>query len=341
MPKNSKKRSVSGRVQQKWRALFGLKTPHKSFRYTPRDAAVRPLVMPSYLAFSNSVTALILSHKRVFLSLGALYAALYAVLVGVGSQETYTLLGSLFEESTGGTFQDVVGTVWGVGALIATVSFSGLTEEQTALQSVFSLFLFAMMWLSVVWLARNVLAGKKVKMRDGLYSSGAPLFATLAVFGLLILQLIPVGVAALGYGAASATGLLSGGVEAMLFWFAAALLATLSIYWVISSLFAIVLVTIPGTYPLWALHASSKLVSGRRVKIFSRLLWMLSVVAVTWVLVLLVAVLFDALIRQVLPGVNWLPIVPFAVLLLTAWSALWGSVYIYLLYRKLVDNETK
>lgn len=297
--------------------------------------------MPGYFAFSRSVTVLILSHKKIFLSLGALYAVLYAILVGVGSQETYTLLGSLFEESAGGTFQDIIGTVWGVGALIATVSFSGLTENQTALQSVFSLFLFAMLWLSVVWLARNVLAGKKVKMRDGLYSSGAPLFATIAVFGLLMLQLIPVGVAALGYGAASATGLISGGVEAMLFWIAAALLATLSVYWIISSLFAIVLVTIPGSYPLWALHASSKLVSGRRIKIAMRLLWMLLIVAVTWVLVLLAAVLLDALIRQLLPGVNWLPIVPIAVLLLTAWSALWASIYIYLLYRKLVDNETK
>lgn len=326
---------------QRWRSIFGSKTPHKSFRFTAREDAVRPLILPSYTAFSHSVTRFILVHKKTLLLLALLYAAFYAILVGVGSQETYSLLGSYFEGTTGGSFQEIIGTVWGVGALIATVSFSGLTEEQTALQSVFSLFLFAMLWLTVVWLVRNTLAGKKVKLRDGLYASGAPLFATIAVLGLIVLQLIPIGLAALGYNAAVATGLLSGGVEAMLFWIVAVLLFIISAYWVLSSLFAIVIITIPGTYPLWALHTSSKLVSGRRLRIAGRLLWMGLMVAATWVLALLPAVLLDALLRQVMPSVSWLPIVPLVVLLLTAWSALWVSVYIYLLYRKVVDSENQ
>lgn len=324
-----------------WRRIFGLKTPHKSLRLTRRRDAVRPLVMPGYIAFTREVLGVIKKYKKALFSLLLVYIIVFGILVGVGSQEVYASLVSLFKESAGGVFNGVSGSLWQAGILLASIASSGLSSGITPVQQVFSALLFIMLWLSTVWILRNNLAGKKVSMRDGLYSSGSPLFASIVVMLLIAFQLVPVGFVLMGYSAALATGVLAGGVEAMLFWVAAGLLSVLSIYWILSSVFALIVITIPGTYPLWAMHVSSGMVSGRRVPILLRMVWLGLTVSLTWIIVLFTVILIDAGLKSILPVIEWLPLVPLSVLLLTAWSSLWCCVYMYLLYRKVVDNESK
>ncbi|HWT40870.1 MAG TPA: hypothetical protein VN081_06435, partial [Dongiaceae bacterium] len=207
-------------------------------------------------------------------------------------------------------------------------------------QQIFAVLLFLMLWLTVVWLLRNLLAGHKVRMRDGLYSSGSPLFATMVIVFVVLLQLLPIGIAMIGYAAANSSGLLAGGVEAMLFWVGASLLGVLSLYWITSSLFAMVMVTLPGMYPWRALRTAGDIVFGRRIKLLLRWLWMLLAIAALWAVVLIPFILIDLWVKSLWPQVEWLPIVPVIVLLLSSFTALWASTYIYLLYRKVVDNET-
>ena len=95
--------------------------------------------------------------------------------------------------------------------------------------------------------------------------------------------------------------------------------------------------TIPGTYPLWALRMSSKIVSGRRILFLGRFLWMVLTVVVTWALVLIPAILFDMGIKKLFPVLDPVAIVPFITLVLAGWSALWSCMYTYVLYRKVVD----
>lgn len=350
MPKNSKSagkslaiKRVFGRITQAiqlwWRRIFGEKTPHRSFSRTYRRDAVRPLVLPGYFSFTVQVFKTIFAHKRIFLTIALIHALLYAVLVGVGSQEAYRELVDLLKESTEEFFGGGYGAVWQSSVLFMTIASTGLSNELTSVQQLLSIVLLVVMWLSVVWLLRNILAGKKVKVRDGLYNSGTPLFASLMVALLMIAQLIPVGIAFVGYAAASSVGMLDGGVEAMLFWLAAGLLGVLSLYWIVSSFFALIIITIPGTYPLWALHTSSKLVSGRRMQLLLRLVWQVGVTMVTWAAVLIPVILIDAGLKQLIPAIEWVPIVPLILVALTSWTVLWTCVYIYLLYRKVVDNE--
>lgn len=346
MPTSSNKEA--GRVKNAitwlksgWRRIFGPRTPHKSFHTTRRRDAVRTLRLPGYIVFTHETFKIIFTHKKLLLGLGVVYLALYGVLVGVGSQETYASLSDLLKESAGEAFQGVSGSLWQAGILFTSIASSGLNESVTPTQQIFGVLLFIMLWLSIVWLLRSILAGKKVKMRDGLYNSGAPLFASIVVVLLIVVQLLPVGVALIGYSAATATGLLTSGVEAMLFWIAAGLLGLLSLYWVLSSFFALIIITIPGTYPLWAMQTSSKLVSGRRIQLLLRLIWLGFVAALTWIVVLIPMILIDAGLKHLIPAIDWLPLVPFTILVLSSWSILWGCTYVYLLYRKVVDNESK
>lgn len=351
MPKSSRKQSTRlsvgalaqkmvAAVKRRWRKVFGVAVPHKSFRRTYRRDAVQPLTLPGYIAFTKEVFSFLRTHKGTFLGLGLVHAALYAILIGIGSQETYSSLKELLTESAGEAVNGVSGALWQTGLLFVSIASSGLSTELTAVQQVFAGLLFILLWLSSVWLVRNLLAGKKVKMRDGLYRSGTPLFATIMVLLLILIQLVPIGVAVIGYAAASTTGLLAGGVEAMLFWFAAGLLAVLSLYWVLSSFFALIVVTVPGTYPLWALHVSSQLVMGRRVPLLLRALWQGFAVLLLWAVILIPTIILDSIVKQFIPFTEWIPIVPVVLLLLTSFTVLWSSVYIYMLYRKVVDDES-
>jgi hypothetical protein len=145
----------------------------------------------------------------------------------------------------------------------------------------------------------------------------------------------------IGYSAAQSTGLLAGGVEAMLFWVAASLLALLSLYWVTSTMIALVVVTLPGMYPMRAIKTAGDLVIGRRLRILLRLLWMLLGLAVFWIIVMIPIILFDTWIKSLWPAIENVPTIPIVLLAMSSISVVWVSSYVYLLYRKVVDDDAK
>jgi len=196
-------------------------------------------------------------------------------------------------------------------------------------------------WLATVWLLREILAGRKPKLRDGLYNSGAPILSTIGVGLVLLIQLLPIGIVALVYAALSAVGLVAGGFGAMLFWMIAAVIATLVLYWATSTIIALVVVTIPGMYPLRAVRLSSDLVVGRRLRVFYRLLWGLVAVLLGWVVVIIVSVLIDNLVKSLWPASADFSLVPYVGALASALATVWYAAYVYLFYRKVVDDDAK
>lgn len=349
MPQNSNKtgktkhRKVSSWYVRVWRWFsdglieYRERRPHRSFRLSRRRDYVRPIVLPGLWALTAEVFLVFWRYRTLFIPLALLYAILYGVLVGLTSQTTYSELSLALEDLGGEAFGGDWGAFSQVGALFVAVMTSGLGVALTEAQQIFAVLLGLMVWLSVVWLLRNRMAGHAVNLRDGLYSSASPLFATIVVSFVIVLQLVPVAIAAIGYAAASSTGLLSGGVEAMLFWFAAGLLALLSFYWVAGSLFALVVVTLPGMYPLKALKNSGDIVFGRRLVLLTRMLWMGSIIFVLWALVLVPLIGFDYWLKVTWVQLEWVPLVPVVLLILSSCTLVWTSIYVYLLYRKVVD----
>ncbi len=269
------------------------------------------------------------------------YAVLYAVLIGVGSQETYQALIDSLTEAGNEVVEGGLDSLTQAGMLFFAVASAGLGQQPTDVQQVFGSFLLLMSWLTTVWLLRNLLAGHRVKLRDGLYNAGAPIIATFVVTLVFMVQLIPVALAAIGYTAASATGLLLGGVEAMLFWGAAIGLSLISAFWITSTFFALIIVTLPGTYPFKALSIAGDMVLGRRLKILLRLVWMALVMVVGWAIVLIPIILLDLWLKGVWSQFGAVPTVPIAVLALTSLTTVWAATYVYVLYRKVVDEDAK
>ncbi len=329
------------RTWRQRRDAFLARRPHRSFRRTRRRDYVRTLALPGYWAFTHSVRRTLWQHRKLFLGLTAIYALLIALMVGIGSQDTYTTLTDTLSSTSGGVLSGGLGALGQASLLLATTVSGSLSQNLTEVQQVYAVILGLLTWLTTIWLLRNVLAGHKVKLRDGLYSSGAPILATFLVGLVFIVQLLPLALALIGYSAASSTGLLTNGVEAMLFWAAAGLLVVLSLYWITSTFFALVIVTLPGMYPLRALKTAGDLVIGRRLRILLRILWLALLIVLIWVVIMIPIILLDSWLKSIWPGINWLPLVPVALLVMSSLTLVGATSYIYLLYRKVVADDTE
>jgi len=80
---------------------------------------------------------------------------------------------------------------------------------------------------------------------------------------------------------------------------------------------------------------------GRRLRVLLRILWMLLCIAVAWLVVLIPFILLDSGLKQLWTQIQWVPIIPVVLLLLGVGSVVWGASYVYLLYRRVVDDDAK
>lgn len=332
---------VIARAWHKRSQSFLNRRPHRSFRYTRRRDYKRTLKIPGYWSFTFYVLRVLKQNAKVFIALAVVYAIISLLVLGIGSQESFTEMRETVRDAGERIFQGDWSQLMQASILAFSTTLGSLSPQLTEVQQVYATLLGLMVWLTVVWLLRNLLAGGKVRLRDGIYNSGAPIIPTAIVSVVLVLQLLPVALAAIGYSAASGTGMLDGGVEAMLFWAAAGLLTTLSVYWVSGTVFALIVVTLPGMYPMKALTISGDMVVGRRLRLLFRFLWLGMTVMVSWLLIMIPVILLDVWLKNMLPAIEWLPLVPVVVLMLGVLTLIWSASYIYLLYRKVVDDDAK
>jgi hypothetical protein len=320
---------------------FLARRPHRSFRRTYRRDYVRSLQLPGYWAFTAQVWRSLWRERKLFGLLAATYAVLSGLLVGIASQDVYTQLGDTLNQTSGNLFQGSWSAVSKAGLLFTTAISGGLNTTPTEGQQVYGALISLMTWLTTVWLLRNILAGQKVRLRDGLYSSGAPILSTFLVGLVVLVQLLPLALALIGYSAAQSSGLLAGGVEAMLFWAAAGLLALLSVYWATSTIIALVVVTLPGMYPYQAIKTAGDLVIGRRTRILMRLLWSIVITLIIWAIIMIPIILLDGWLKSVWSASASVPVVPVMLLIMSSLTVIWLASYVYLLYRKVVEDDAQ
>lgn len=300
--------------------------PHRSFHRTRRRDYARSFALPGYIGLTRETAGTLHANRWLFGSFFLLYAVTAAVVLGIASQANYASVTDALTQSTPNVFLRTL-TIFG-----AAIS-GGFNPTASTDTGVLAGLLLLLGWLTMVWLLRHVTNGTAVRLRDGLYNAGAPLIPTALVAVAGLLQALPLIATAIVYSAAVSSNFLAGGVETMLFVAVAALLALLSLYWLSSTFIALVVVTLPGMYPWAALRAAGDLAVGRRLRLLLRLLWLGLLIVIVWAVVLIPTIL----LAGVLP-VSWLPLVPVAILGLTAFSLVLSSTYIYLLYRKMVDD---
>jgi hypothetical protein len=286
------------------------------------------------------VWARIFKVKKTFALLVLFSVAAFALLVGALSQDTYTSLGEALDETSENIVNGQIGEVGKAALLLlSTATTGGLNSAPTEVQQVFSVLIFLVIWLCTVWILRQQMAGNKFKLRDSLYNACAPLISTFLVLLVLIVQLIPALIAVVGYSAAITTGFLDTPLYAVVFWIAAGALLLLSLFLVTSSLFGLVTVTIPGVYPLKAVRISGDLVTSRRLRVILRLVWMALNVVILWTVVMIPIIIFDSWAQNALEWIEGVPIVPYALLIVSSISIIFISSYIYLLYRGLIADD--
>ena len=314
--------------------------PHRSFRLTRRRDYRRDMSVPGYWSFTNYVRKTLWANKKTFLLLAVIYVIMIVVVSGVSSQETYATLAQTLKSTSGDLFKGQFGSV-SQAALLLTASITNIlspdvTQAQTVLGGLAAFF----GWLVTVWLLRNILAGHKPTVRDGLYNGGAPILSTIIIGFVFMIQVIPIALALIVYSAATGSGMLEGGVSAMLVWGVIGLLTLLTVFWISSTLLALVIITLPGMYPMQAIRVAGDLVTGRRIRMLLRYVWMAALVVVSWLVIMIPIILFDDWFKKVVHGLDWMPIVPISIISLSALTLIFTSSYIYLLYRKVVDAET-
>jgi hypothetical protein len=332
---------IVGRWTATKRRVQGLlvRRPHRSFRQTRRRDYVRPLRLPGYWAFTNQVRRILVGNKKLFFGLIAFYGILTGLLTGLASQESYSEMGELIRDMGGEFFSGNFSDLDSAGVTLLGIATGAFSSGTTEAQGIYAVLLALLVWLSTVWLLRAIMAGKRPRLRDGLYNAAAPILSTFLVMFVVVLQLLPITLVIIGYSAAASTGLLDGGVEAMIFWVAAGLLVLLSLYWISSTLLALVVVTLPGMYPLQAVKTAGDLVIGRRIRMLLRVLWLLLIIVLTWVVVMIPLILLDAWVKGLLPAIDWLPVIPVALLVMGSLTVIWSASYVYMLYRKVVDDD--
>ena len=176
------------------------------------------------------------------------------------------------------------------------------------------------------------------RLRDGLYNAGAPILSTILVTLVLFVQLLPVGVMTLLYTGLESVDFMNSGFGRMLFSVLAIVVLAMVLYWVTSTIVALVVVTLPGMYPLRAIAIAGDLIVGRRLRVMYRLLWGAAYTFSVWLIVMMVMVLLE---RWMVSWWSWLsnvPVVPIVGAVMVSWATVWLATYVYLLYRRIVDN---
>lgn len=331
--------SVCHRIVQRNRQFLA-RRPHRSFVLTRRRDYVRSLSVEGYVMFTLYVNRTLRKHWRMFGVMIVIYASIMVALGAVTNQATYSIVDGLLRDSTTDFFGSGIGQV-GQAGVIALSAFVGSANNLAPDQHVYLIISLIFAWLATVWLLREILLGRKPKLRDGLYNSGAPVLATVGVMLVLVVQLLPIALVALAYAALSSFGAIDGGFGGMLFWLIVAVIVALVLYWITSTIIALVVVTLPGMYPLHAVKLASDLVIGRRLRIMLRLLWGLVLILISWAVIIILVILIDNWVGLFWPAIDSFPVVPYCGAFMTAYGVVWYATYVYLFYRKIVDDHAK
>lgn len=314
--------------------------PHRSFRRTRRRDYVRSLRLPGYIGFTLYVNRTLAANKLTFLAVVGGYIFILLLLGGVINQDTYQQMANLMTETREGLASMGINRLGEAALLFLFVLVGGSGESGADQQLVFYSILL-LVWLCTVWLLREIMAGHRPKFRDGLYSSGAPIVSTLVLVGVGLAQLLPLVLLSIVYSALSDSGLLVGGFAGMLFGLLAASVVALILYWWTSTAIALVVVTLPGMYPLKALSAAGDLVIGRRLRIMLRLLWAVVMAALVGFVCMVGAVLLQSVLAERWVEFAQIPVAATVAVGVAASMVVWLATYVYLLYRKIVDDDAR
>ena len=294
---------------------------------------MRKTEVPGMMYHIFATFKMIFRNWKLFLPLLIIAVVLDALLVGIMSESMYKQFQEVLDQTSLEVAGGEIGSVAKAGLLlVSTVTTGGLSGESSEASIVFGVLIFLVLWLVTIYLLRHRLAEHKVKLRDGLYNAMTPLISTFVVLAVAAIQCIPILALIIVGSAAVQTEFLATPFYALVFFIFAVAMILLSGYLLSSTLMALVAVSAPGLYPLKALNTASDLMMGRRVKFVLRLVALIIAMVIMWIVVMLPLILFDLWMKQF----EWtagVPFVPICLNVMTCFTAIYATAYLYLYYR--------
>lgn len=307
-------------------------SPHRSFRFTRRSETREYEKIPAWWRLVARTARILKREWKKIIPLVAIFAPIAWLVSGVFNQQFALLKNSLnlFDEEALSFGEELLAL--GTGFI---ASQSSVPQDALVLLNIFGLII----WLSFVWIARYSYAGKPTSMRQALYTSPSAFVPFLLLTILLIIQLLPATLAAVIFFSLQGGGFTETILEKVLFAILGLLLVVLSLYFIISTVIALQVATLPGMYPWRALRNARKLVMNRRFAVLRKVI-MLPVIIVLFFAVTLIPLL--ALDNAVCSeGTCWstVTLLPMGYYGAVGLALAFASIYLYVTYRALLEQE--
>ncbi len=292
------------------------------------------VAFPGYVEFTKQTLYVVKQSKLTFLRLITLLTLLVLVLVASTQHAVYieqaSSISTISSEVSGGLVSKIIETGILYSTILTGTFNAALSESQQILLGIVYLFT----WLIVIWILRHALLNKNVSLRDSIYSAGAPTVSTLLIIVIAGLQLLPLAIVTALISAIASSGVISTPLVILGALLVIAL-SVLTLYWLVGTLFAAIIVTIPGTYPVAALKSARQIIRGKRALLLRRVLWLGLINLLVFGIILIPVLFLDVLSGYAL---SLLTISISTVLSLSLF--IFSTSYLYLLYRRIIDEPS-
>lgn len=239
---------------------------HKSFRLSKKLHKLQKKPIAGVITLIRQTLGLFKHNKKLFLGIVFVQIILAFVFVqGFGSLATISDLKHDVQQTFGEDLSSLTTSVALFGYMISSVSTGNQGGET------YQVFLTLVTSLAIIWAIRQVMAGQKISIRDAYYKGIYPLVPFVLILFVIGIQLIPALIGNLLYSTVSTNDLAVTAAEKAIWLLILALLVLLSAYMILSSLFALYIVTLPDMTPMQALRSARGLVLHRRIAIGLRL----------------------------------------------------------------------
>ncbi len=222
---------------------------------------------------------MLLSAKKLYFGIAAVYLVLSVLLVKgatIGANSN--------------SLKQAVSTDSGVGTgfLAYALLLSGSGNGSNQVSGVYQILLAVVVSLAFIWTFRQTLTSSTLpRIRDGFYRGMYPIIPVLLVLLVIGLQLIPMVLGTGLYSLVVSSGIASTLIERTFWGLAAGLLAAISVYLTISSLFAVYIAALPDVVPMQALRSARELVRFRRWIVLRKLLFLPAILTVVSMIIMI------------------------------------------------------
>lgn len=263
---------------------------HKSFRISkPIKRIEKPHKLPSAPQLFWRSCQMLARHWKLFGGILLVYAVLTIILVGgVGSSSDLSLAKSNIAGLFTGQYHQLSA---GFTLLVFLVSNAGQSASG-GVASAYQSVLLLVVSLVLIWTFRQRYAGNKIRVRDAFYQGLYPLVPFVLVLLVVGLQLIPLVLGGALYTTLFGSQIVVYPIEKALSIVLSISLATLSLYMLCSSLFALYIVTLPDMTPMKALRSARELVRYRRWPVLRKILFLAFVLLSLAVLIMVPVALY-------------------------------------------------